>query len=157
MNLSSLSRRRLAVAAATASLMLFALFAPLPVLSAQPRARTIDIDARLFAYEPSIIRVNRGDTVTLHLQSLDAEHGLYIDGYEVNINAEPGRSSQATFVAQRAGAFKMRCSVTCGALHPFMIGQLRVDPDLPLARVAALTLIVTIGAVIYFWRGESAP
>jgi heme/copper-type cytochrome/quinol oxidase subunit 2 len=147
-----LPRRRLAVAAAMASLIVLTLLLPLPAAAVSPQARAIDIDARLFAYEPSIVHVNRGDIVTIHLQSLDAEHGLFIDGYGVNINAEPGRSAQASFVADRPGAFTMRCSVSCGALHPFMIGKLEVQPDLPFLRAIMLTLITALGAIIFFWK-----
>jgi hypothetical protein len=33
-----------------------------------------------------------------------------------------------------------------------MIGELSVDPDLPLARSVAITLITTIGALAFFWK-----
>jgi heme/copper-type cytochrome/quinol oxidase subunit 2 len=75
-----------------------------------------------------------------------------VDGYDVNIQAEPGKSAKVTFVADQEGTFKFRCSVSCGTLHPFMIGELNVEPNLPLVRALAATLIVALGAVIYFWK-----
>ena len=108
----------------------------------------------MFAFEPSTLTVQKGDTVTIHLESLDAQHGLFIDGYDVNIQAEPGKSAQATFVADKDGKFKFRCSVTCGVLHPFMIGELTVAPDFPFARAVLATLIASVGAVGYFWRRD---
>lgn len=146
------SHRRLAIALATAGLLLVAVIAPLPIGSAAPQARTVSVRARQFAYEPGTIHVNRGDTVTINLESMDAVHGLFIDSYDVNINAEPGRSAQATFVASRPGAFRLRCSVSCGALHPFMIGEMVVEPNLPFARSLLLTVIAAVGAVAYFWK-----
>ena len=144
--------RRPLIAASAALLTLAVIFVPLPAPVVARQARTINVDARQFSFEPATLDVQRGDTVTLHLESLDALHGLSIDGYAVNIQAEPGKSTDVTFVADKPGTFKFRCSVTCGALHPFMIGELTVEPDLPLARAIAVTLIAAIGAVVFFWK-----
>ncbi len=144
--------RRPLIAASAALLTLAAIFVPLPARAGTPQTRTINVDARQFAFEPATLDVQHGDTVTLHLESLDALHGLSIDGYDVNIQAEPGKSANVTFVADKAGTFKFRCSVTCGALHPFMIGKLTVEPDLPLARAIAVTLIAALGAIAFFWK-----
>lgn len=140
------SRRRILIAMLTAVLAMAALLVPLPVGGPPPQSRAVLIEARSFAYQPATIHVNRGDRVTIDLMSLDAVHGLSIDGYGVNINAEPGRNAQVTFVADREGKFKMRCSVTCGALHPFMIGEMVVAPHTAVARSLLATLIVTVGA-----------
>lgn len=124
---------------------------PLPA-TAQPQQQTISIQARSFGYEPGTVRVRRGDTVTIHLESEDAVHGLFVDGYEVKLQAEQGRAAQATFVADRAGRFTMRCSVSCGALHPFMIGKLEVDPGVSFGRAALATLAALAGSLVYFTR-----
>ncbi len=99
-----------------------------------------------------MLSVQRGDTITFHLESLDATHGLFVDGYDVNIQAEPGKSAEVTFVADKEGTFKFRCSVSCGTLHPFMIGELDVEPNVPLTRAILVTLVVAVGATIYFWN-----
>ncbi len=148
--------RRAWIAASTVLLTLAAIVVPMPAAAstAAPQKRTIDVTARQFAFEPATLDIQRGDTVTIHLESLDAAHGLFIDGYDVDIHAEPGKSAETTFVADKAGKFKIRCSVSCGALHPFMIGELNVEPDFRFVRAAAVTLIATIGAVVFFWRAE---
>ncbi len=146
--------RRIWIAASTALLTLAAIVVPWPTdTAAAAQARRIDVNARTFAFEPATIQVQRGDTVTIHLESLDAEHGLFIDGYDVNIQAEPGKSAEITFVADKEGKFKFRCSVTCGALHPFMIGEMTVDPDFPFVRAVAATIIASVGALAFFWCG----
>lgn len=150
--LTSKYPRQLIILAIMALLILAILLVPLPTLAIAPQTRTMDITARQFAYEPSTVRVNRGDTITLHLESLDAVHGLFIDGYDVNIQAEPGKSAQATFVADKVGQFKFRCSVPCGTLHPFMIGEMDVEPELPFVRAMVITLIVAVGAILFFWK-----
>jgi heme/copper-type cytochrome/quinol oxidase subunit 2 len=146
------------IAAGAVVLALAAIVAPLPNLSlpadaAQPEAHIINVDAKQFSFEPSTLLVQQGDTVTIHLESLDATHGLSIDGYDVNIQAEPGKSADVTFVAGKAGKWKFRCSVSCGMLHPFMIGELDVAPDLPLVRALLATLVVGAGASMLFWKG----
>ncbi len=101
-------------------------FVPWPFPAAMPRARTFRVEARQFAYSPSELRVNPGDTVTLQLVSTDVVHGLSVDGYDISVEAEPGQPATLTFLADKRGSFRFRCSVTCGAMHPFMIGKLSV-------------------------------
>ncbi len=140
----------------TVLLILAAMVVPLPLAAFSapaPETREITVDARAFAYTPASIEIHRGDTVNLTLESMDAAHGLSIDGYEVNLQAEPGRSAHATFVADKVGKFKFRCSISCGPLHPFMIGELQVDPELPRGRALAVTLFAALGALAFFWRG----
>jgi heme/copper-type cytochrome/quinol oxidase subunit 2 len=136
----------------TLALVLLTLLAPLPVTGAAPQERHVTISARSFAYEPGVVRVNRGDTVVVDLESTDVVHGLYLDGYGVSTQAEPGRPGQLTFIADRSGAFRFRCNVSCGNLHPFMIGKLVVGPNLTWWRAIAATLITAVGAIAIFWR-----
>jgi heme/copper-type cytochrome/quinol oxidase subunit 2 len=125
-------------------------FAPLPVPSIAPQERTFQIDARQFAYSPSELRVNPGDTVTIQLVSTDVVHGLYVDGYDVSIEADPGQTTTLSFVANKPGSFRFRCNVTCGAMHPFMIGKLNVGSNnwlfrsLGLATIAIVSVIVSV-------------
>ncbi len=120
-------------------------FAPLPVQSITPRERTFQIEARQFAYSPSELEVNPGDTVTIHLLSTDVVHGLYVDGYDVSIEADPGQAATLTFVADKPGTFRFRCNVTCGAMHPFMIGKLTVGTNNWLYRSVGLATLGVIG------------
>ena len=104
-------------------------FAPLPVQRPEPTERTFRVDASSFEYTPAVLAVNHGDLVTIELTSTDVVHGLYIDGYDLEINADPGQTAMLTFIADRPGSFRFRCSVTCGELHPFMIGKLKVGQN----------------------------
>ena len=135
------------------SLLLFAMaglavaFVPLPVQSVVPQERVFRIDARQFAYSPSELKVNAGDTVTLELVSSDVVHGLYVDGYDVSVEADPGQTRSLTFQADKPGSFRFRCNVTCGAMHPFMIGKLTVGPNEWLFRSIGLA-VVAVSAVV---------
>ena len=132
----------------TALLALLALLLPLPTAAGSPSQHDFQLNARMFAFAPSRLQVNQGDQVTITLVSEDVVHGVYIDGYDVNIQAEPGKPAQASFVADQRGKFRLRCSVSCGAMHPFMIGELVVGPNLPFWRAAAALLIVAVGSVL---------
>ncbi|MFW6189494.1 MAG: ethylbenzene dehydrogenase-related protein [Planctomycetota bacterium] len=91
--------------------------------------RLIEITGKRFEYQPNEVTVQRGETVTLRLESLDVTHGLYLDGYGVQLKARPGVSDKATFTADTGGRFSFRCSETCGPFHPYMIGYLNVVPN----------------------------
>lgn len=123
-------------------------FAPLPVPPNAPQERTFRIDARQFAYSPSEFKVNTGDKVTIELVSHDVVHGLYVDGYGVWVEADPGQTATLTFVASQPGSFRFRCNVTCGAMHPFMIGKLTVDTNDWLYRSIGLAAITLIGMIV---------
>lgn len=129
-------------------------FVPLPVGPIAPQERTFRIEARQFAYTPSELEVNPGDTVTIQLVSTDVVHGLYIDGYDISVEADPGRSATLTFTANKSGSFRVRCSVTCGAMHPFMIGKLSVGTNQWLYRSIGLAVLSVIGFFPLF-RGKS--
>lgn len=124
-------------------------FAPLPARSVSPQTRTFKLDARQFAYSPSELKVNAGDTVTIQLVSTDVVHGLYVDDYDVSVSADPGQSATLTFVADKPGSFRFRCNVTCGAMHPFMIGKLTVGANDWLYRSIGISLLAIFGLVLF--------
>lgn len=136
------------------SLLLFGMvglvvaFAPLPVQPIAPQERTFQVDARQYAYSPSELKVNTGDTVTIQLISTDVVHGLYVDGYDISVEADPGQSAILTFIANKPGSFRFRCNVTCGAMHPFMIGKLTVDTNNWLYRSFGLAALAVLGTII---------
>ena len=123
-------------------------FAPLPVQSIPPQERTFRIEARQFAYSPSEFQVNPGDKVTIQLVSTDAVHGLYVDGYDISAEADPGQTATLTFIADEPGSFRFRCNVTCGAMHPFMIGKLNVGSNNWFFRSIGLAMLSIVGVIV---------
>lgn len=125
-----------------AVLLLAAIILLLPMpSSASPADRTIRILAGSFQYAPAVIRVEPGDRVTLELVSTDVVHGLYVDGYDLRVSADPGQTARLSFVADHTGTFRIRCSVTCGPMHPFMIGKLVVGTNGLAWRAAGLAIL----------------
>ncbi len=108
--------------------------------------KLFEIRAKKFAYTPNIIRVNKGDEVTIKLRAMDVSHGFYLDGYEVKTSAHPGvEVGNLQFIADKTGKFNFRCSVTCGDFHPYMVGYLIVEPNSRLSNY--VLLVVAIGIV----------
>lgn len=127
---------------------LIAAFVPLPSADAPPRERVVRLEAGQYHFEPGVVTVNPGDQVTLELVAVDVVHGVYIDGYGHQLVADPGQTARMTFVADRAGSFRLRCAVPCGAMHPFMIGTLRVGQNGLLWRGLGLALLAAIAGLV---------
>ncbi|MGZ9166392.1 MAG: cupredoxin domain-containing protein, partial [Anaerolineales bacterium] len=121
---------------------------PLPVPAIAPQEQTFQVDAHQFAYSPSELKVNEGDTVIIQLVSSDVVHGLYVDGYNISVEADPGQSATLTFVADKPGSFRFRCNITCGAMHPFMIGKLTVGTNNWLYRSIGLAGLAVLGVTV---------
>lgn len=118
----------------------------------EPKTRTIHLDAQQFEFMPGRVQVNQGDRVVIIVSALDVSHGFYLDGYGIERRVTPGVPQRIEFVADKAGKFRYRCSVNCGSLHPFMIGELVVGPNIPYWRAVALVLLLTIGMIIYWFK-----
>lgn len=114
--------------------------------SPSPVERTISITARKYAYDPAVVRASLGDTLHFRLQSVDVTHGFYLEGFDVNARIMPNSPEvelrhpstpdspaqhveEIVVVANRSGKFRFRCSHTCGFLHPFMLGELIIEPN----------------------------
>ncbi len=163
------SRRRF-IHPAAAFVAVIALFTAagyaLAARPSEPTERVIEVTARSYAFEPSVIRVHRGDRVRLRFASLDVVHGFYLEGYDLDVQiepmepevllrrgsaGEPERVRELVFTADRSGKFRYRCSVTCGTMHPFMVGELVVAPNrlAPTSMGAAIGLLV--GGFVAAW------
>ncbi len=83
-------------------------------------------------FTPDRIEVNEGDTVNLHITSLeqaeDVTHGFTINMFNIDVSLEPGKHENVTFKADVAGVFPMYCTEFCSALHLEMAGYVLVKP-----------------------------
>jgi heme/copper-type cytochrome/quinol oxidase subunit 2 len=130
-----------------AGLALLVLLIPTPVHATKPIEQIFRIEASQFTYSPAVLIVNPGDHVTIELVSTDVMHGLSIDGYNLEMTSEPGHTRRLTFIANQQGSFRFRCSVTCGNMHPFMIGKLQVGQNAMLWRGVLLAGLVLVAGV----------
>lgn len=112
---------------------------------ADPQERRLTITAQKYAFDPPILRVNQGDHLRIRLVAKDVTHGFYLEGYDLDGKVRPENPSfwvrrpsrkedyqeveEIEFIANRTGKFRYRCSLTCGYMHPFMQGELIVNPN----------------------------
>ncbi len=135
--------------------------------SAEPTPREVEIVARSYAFDPPALRVNRGDEVRLTFASLDVVHGFYLEGYDLDVTISPLRTSvelrrpstdetktveEVVFIADRPGKFRYRCSKTCGFMHPFMLGELIVEPNFLFPAGAGASIGVLFGSFLVAFR-----
>ncbi len=127
------------------------LVAPVPMIG-MPQTHYIELDGWQYEFAPGRLRVHQGDTVIMILRASDVVHGFYLEGYDIERRLTPGIAERVEFVANRRGKFRFRCSVSCGPLHPFMIGELIVTPNVPFWRAAAVTVVALAGLISYLHR-----
>jgi len=131
--------------------MLTVLAAPLPG-AAQATTREIALDATQFEFAPGRVHVNQGDRVVITLTASDVVHGFYLDGYGLERRVEPGIAEQIAFTADKPGKFRFRCAVSCGPLHPFMIGELIVERNTPYWRAIGVVLVAAASMLVHLWQ-----
>ena len=129
--------------------------------------RYITIHARQYAYDPPVIRANIGETLHIRLVSKDVTHGFYLEGHDIDAEIEPENPvfrvrnpsqgynwrsvSEIEINLQKTGKFRYRCSHTCGFLHPFMQGELVVNPNYPYW----VGVILAIGLAVWLlWQAS---
>lgn len=91
-----------------------------------PGIKEINVEAYQYSYSPNPIVVKKGDTVEISATSRDVTHGFYIKEYGINAVVRKGEKTEIKFVADKAGAFDIQCSVYCGPGHMSMKGKLIV-------------------------------
>ena len=139
----------------------------------EPQRRDFDVVARKYAYDPPILTVNQGDEIHIRFASRDVIHGFYLEGYDLDAIADPGKSGfrlrhpsqtgefspvqEMVFKADKRGKFRYRCSMTCGYMHPFMMGVLLVQPNTLFGSASGLMLGLLMGGFLLAWPKPSAP
>lgn len=135
-----------------------------------PQERSFTITAHKYAYDPPVLQVNRGDRVRIRLAAEDVTHGFYLEGYDLDAKARPHNPTfwvrhpshtetfeeveEISFVADRTGKFRYRCSITCGYMHPFMQGELIVTPNYLYSTSLGLALALGVALLLVFRRSS---
>ena len=83
------------------------------------------------AYSMPIIKVKKGDEVTItltnHDKVEDLTHGCALPTYNINFIVNPQETKSVTFKADHAGAFWLYCTHFCHALHLEMRSRFLVE------------------------------
>jgi cytochrome c oxidase subunit 2 len=98
----------------------------LHLAKAQEQPHTIEIHAKRYAFTPSEVTLQKGETVTLRLISDDVPHSLQVPGLKINSTIVKGHPSEVTVTPESAGDFKGKCGRFCGSGHGSMIFNVHV-------------------------------
>lgn len=107
-------------------IVLSAGFVMAPQSHAENAPRRVEVTAKKFSFEPSVITVKKGETVLLVLKSVDVPHGVRFRELNVDVKANRGGTGQVKFTPQQTGTFVGHCSVFCGSGHGAMTLKLHV-------------------------------
>jgi cytochrome c oxidase subunit 2 len=76
-----------------------------------------------------ILRLKEGVTYTLHLSSLDLNHGFNLLPGNINIQVVPGYDYALKIVPHTPGEYTILCNEFCGIGHHLMVGKVYVTPQ----------------------------
>lgn len=166
----TIKKGKFGFAVAAVALLIFGTLLVIGWKQARPVERSITVEAQQYGYTPAVIKVNKGDRITLRLKAKDVTHGFFLEGYDLDAKARPemplfwvrhpstGEDYQmveeVSFVAGKEGKFRYRCSTTCGYMHPFMQGEFIVQPN----RLFPASVVLTVGMTVLslFWFARKA-
>lgn len=74
--------------------------------------------------------VPAGETINVHLKSVDVIHGFYIPQFNYSQYAQPGTVNKFNFNILHTGVYRGQCTQLCGLYHSVMLFSVRaVTPD----------------------------
>jgi cytochrome c oxidase subunit 2 len=109
-------------------MMLAVALLAVPVAASEPLpAKSFDVVASRYKFEPARLEVTEGDLVEIKVKSSDVEHGIGIKAFKVKkLVPKGGEVVTVRFVADKAGEYDVTCSEYCGKGHRSMKAKLVV-------------------------------
>jgi len=98
----------------------------IPVVAPPPGA-DIYLLAAQFQWSP-VLELQEGAEYTLHLSSLDVNHGFNLYPFNVNFQVVPGYDYGLRVTPTEAGDYRILCNEFCGVGHHLMVGRVNVSP-----------------------------
>lgn len=92
-----------------------------------PDTYELQMVARMWAFQPSVVRLPAGSTVDLYVTSQDIIHGFKVDNKNVNLMAVPGAINYIQVTFDEPGEFFFACHEFCGAAHHTMAGRFIIE------------------------------
>lgn len=95
-----------------------------------PDSYELQLVARMWAFQPSEVRLPVGSTVDLYVTSQDIIHGFKIEGKNVNLMAVPGAINYMRVTFNDPGEYFFACHEFCGAAHHTMAGRIIIESEM---------------------------
>lgn len=90
-----------------------------------PAGADVYLLGRMWSWEP-ILRLRQGVEYTLHLSSVDVNHGFSLMPVNLNFQVVPGYDYGLRITPTTAGDFRIVCNEFCGINHHAMVGRVIV-------------------------------
>ncbi len=94
---------------------------------APPPGSDIYLMGQMWLWYP-VLRLQQDAEYTLHLSSVDVNHGFNLYPFNVNFQVVPGYDYALSITPTEAGDFRVVCNEFCGVGHHAMLGRIIVDP-----------------------------
>ena len=91
-----------------------------------PPGADVYLAAVSFQWFP-IVKLQKGVEYTLHLSSLDVNHGFSLYPINVNFQVVPGYDYGLRVTPNASGDFRIMCNEFCGIGHHLMLGRVIVE------------------------------
>ena len=90
-------------------------------------ARVISITVDNFLFEPSMIKVKKGEKITLRITGKGGIHSFAVPELGINQRIEAGQTVSIDLPTDQAGTFSFFCAVPCGPGHKDMKGSIVIE------------------------------
>lgn len=94
-----------------------------------PDTYELQMVARMWAFQPSTVRLPVGSTVDMYVTSQDITHGFKIENKNVNLMAVPGAVNYIQVTFNEPGEYFFACHEFCGAAHHTMAGRIIIEEE----------------------------
>ena len=98
----------------------------IPVV-APPPGSDVYLRGQMWMWWP-VLQLEQGAEYTLHLSSVDVNHGFNLYPFNVNFQVVPGYDYGLRITPTEAGDFRIVCNEFCGINHHIMLGKVVVVP-----------------------------
>ena len=115
--------------------------------------------AKMWAFDPAVVRLPPGADVDFYLSALDVTHGMYIEHTNVNLMAVPGSVNAARVHFDAEGEYGVICHEYCGVGHQNMMGRIVIakgatlPPNGAPPEAAGETAPVRLGKALFETKG----
>ena len=97
------------------------------VTSSKSPSRVVRVTTENWKFTPNVIRVKKGENITLSLQGLSGLHGFAVQDLGINVPVAQGKTVDVKLPTDKSGSFGFRCSIPCGLGHADMRGTIVIE------------------------------
>lgn len=91
-----------------------------------PPGADVYLQASMWRWDP-VLKLKKGATYTIHMSSVDVNHGFGLYPLNLNFQVVPGYDYALRMTPNQSGDFRIICNEFCGVGHHNMVGKIVVE------------------------------